>query len=128
MDFDPIGAVSIPEKKGARITQESLRNAYDYLASVPPCSRWQLPSSTSVRFKISKARMTCGMYEPDPHTITVSKVTNSTQTDVLMTLAHEVVHLHAERNGLGGHEEHDKQFWKYAAQVCDAFGWKLEDF
>ncbi len=102
--------------------------AYTYLSCLPPFSTWGMPDPYRISLKLSTSTMTCGQYEPDPHRITISKVSNANHDEVLKTMAHEMVHLHLERTGKGNHENHDENFWKHAALVCDTFGWKVEDF
>ena len=110
-----------------KLTIKQLRVGYDYLCATVPMFK-SMPPESRICFKITNATMTCGMYEPDPHRIAVSRKTNANHTSVLQTLAHEMLHAHLEIKGRGGHENHNGDWSKYAALVCDTFGWKYEDF
>ena len=117
-----------PAKPKSDINLGSVLAAYNYLSQVSPFNKWNLPDPKRISFKISTSEMVYGYYSPDPDVISISKKVNKNNSDVLMTLSHELVHYYCEINGLGGHEKHNKVFKKYAAQVCHAFGWKLKDF
>jgi hypothetical protein len=111
-----------------KLTERQLRATYTYLCQVPPFNKWKLPDEYRIDFRVNNATMTCGMYEPDPHTITVSRLNNVSHTDVLKTMAHEVVHLQLERTGKAGHEDHNEEFLQVAREVCESMNWPVESF
>ena len=111
-----------------KLTERQLRATYTYLSQLPPFNKWKMLDEYRIEFVVNRASMTCGMYEPDPHTISVSSVSNVSHMDVLKTVAHEVIHLTLERQGKGGHEDHNDDFLAMAREVCESFGWDTETF
>lgn len=111
-----------------KLTERQLRATYTYLTHCPPFNKWRMPDEYRVEFVVNKATMTCGLYEADPHTISVSSMQNVSHSDVLKTMAHEMVHLQCERLGASGHEDHKECFMVRAKEVCDAFAWSTEGF
>lgn len=116
------------EAKPLYLTPAHLRAAYLYLSAIPPFSKWKMPDAERIKFKVNSATMSCGMYEPDPHRISVSRLQNAHHTAVLMTTAHEMLHLHCERNGISHHEDHNDAFNELALEVCKAMGWLPWEF
>ena len=110
------------------IFSDDLEETYVYLAGLPPFSKWKLPRSTEIAFEVNRSQQMQGEYDTDPHTIKVSSYFCKTWTDVLETVAHEMVHLHLEKSGHYSHADHGKAFKRCAAQVCKSFGWDKETF
>lgn len=113
--------------KPLKLTAKQCCAMYTYLCSLPPFSKWKMPDPYRISFKVSTSTMTCGMYEPDPHRITISKASNAGYDEALRTMAHEMLHCHLERTH-GLHETHDENFWKHAAMITDSMGWDLKEF
>ena len=111
-----------------KITRLALQNMYDCLAVLPPFDRFTLPLSHSIEFRVNQSKMAKGLYEPDPHQISISRIQHDSYGDVLMTLAHEMVHLALERRGASDHSNHDADFNKLGAEVCDFWGWNFKEF
>jgi len=111
-----------------RLTEDDLRGAYEYLLKCRPFSKWGLPLSHKVRFKVIHSRMDMGRYDTDPFVIMASCRVIHNYYELLETVAHEMVHFVCEIKDLPDHLDHDKNFLRLAKQVCTAFGWKPETF
>lgn len=98
------------------------------LACLPPFDRFNLPADVNIEFRVNRSSMAKGLYEPDPHQISISKPEHKDYQDTLLTMAHEMVHLALERRGASDHSNHDCDFNALAAEVCDAWGWDFRSF
>jgi hypothetical protein len=101
-----------------------IRAAYDFLNETLPFRRWNLPDSEDVVFKVAKDRnchgwINTGRKFKKPE-IEVSRVHNGHTLTLLMTVAHEMVHLHQYLTKMP--QSHGKNFKALAAQVCRYHG------
>lgn len=110
------------------LTATVCQSVYDLLKLLPPFSKWKMPPSAGIIFKVNRSTMTLGTFDVDPPVIALSSVMNKSMQDVLETMAHEMTHLHLERNGKGGHEDHNEGFTSARDEVCLAWGWNKEKF
>lgn len=116
------------------LTKETLAAAYDYLHSTPPFSRWNLPDSEDVVFKLSRRSREYGRYQWDGerHTITASVHGMSHTITLMRFMAHEMVHLYLEKMGwesrAHSEEVHNHAFRKFATQVCKHHGFDPKAF
>ena len=80
------------------LTPEIIAAAYDYLRTTPPFSRWNLPESEDVEFKVSKRFSEFGRYQlvAGKHTISMSTKSIGQTETLLKYLSHEMVHLYLE--------------------------------
>lgn len=101
---------------------------YSMLAAMPPFDRYNLPSDARVEFSIYRSAMHKGSYEPDPHTIKISKPEHKDYQDVLLTMAHEMVHMALEIRGEREHACHGAAFNALGAEVCNAWNWNFKEF
>ena len=111
-----------------KLTKRHLASMYNMLAIMPPFDRFKLASDARMEFVVNRASMSAGLYEPDPHTISISKINNKHYHDVLQTMAHEMVHLALERQGRPDHHNHCSEFNALGAEVCDLWGWNFKEF
>lgn len=111
-----------------KLTQRHLQAIYSMLVALPPFDRFNLPSDAIVQFKVNRSRMTKGLYEPDPHTISVSRQEHKDYQDVVHTVAHEMCHLALERIGEGDHSDHGAAFNALAAECCNLWNWDFKTF
>jgi hypothetical protein len=107
--------------------------AYDYLRTTPPFSRWNLPDSEDVAFKLSRRPREFGRYQWDGkrHTITASIHGVGHTATLMRFLSHEMVHLYLEKMGWesgGGLDTHNAAFRKFATQVCKHHGFDPKAF
>lgn len=108
-----------------RLTPEIVRAAYDLLALTLPFSRWKLPPSDAVKFRISKSKDKRGLYQfgSNGHTIIISEASNGHMSSMIATMAHEMIHLHQMHNRTPGRQsDHGEEFLRLSAQVCKIHG------
>lgn len=113
------------------LSVESLRAAYEYLASTPPFIRWNLPDGHDVVFRVVKSTVDYGWYDRDRagrHVIAVSRRSVGGSDSLMRTIAHEAIHLHQADVKMETSAEHNAAFWRLAAQVCRAHGWNVKEF
>lgn len=107
------------------LTPETIAAAYDYLRTTPPFSGWNLPESDDVRFRVARTPKLRGWYVIDGgrHLIAISTGCVAHTETLMMTLAHELIHLFLQETGAdraGG--EHSAAFHKFGRQVCAVHG------
>lgn len=102
------------------LTPEMLAAAYDYLCCTPPFNKWNLPHSEDVKFLIIRAKNNYAYYQVvgGVHHIAISSRLVGRHELLMATMAHELIHLHAERACLCLTNPHDKTFNKYADRIC----------
>lgn len=109
-----------------------LETSYEYLRSAPPFKRWKLPVTDEVEFVVSTSKSCGGWYnikEDGTHLIAISQNSVGTSTDLIEIMAHEMIHLYEEHNGLAkGSSEHGVSFKKRAKLVCRHHGFNYEAF
>jgi hypothetical protein len=113
------------------LTVEILRAAYDLLAGTPPFSNWNLPDGEDVTFRVLRRNDRYGQYQLryGRHHIAVSRSCIGTLNYLLVTLAHEMTHMHEERVGVGrGDVAHGREFRKWALQICRVHGFDSKAF
>jgi predicted SprT family Zn-dependent metalloprotease len=98
------------------------------LVQVHPMKTWRLPPSQDVVFKVNDDPTCYGQYEPDPHTITLSRAKLEHLDNVIKTMAHEVVHLKLYQMRSKSWETHDHNFAKYAVLISEEFGFDPKEF
>ena len=111
------------------LTPDILEAAYEFLRTTPPFKAWKLPHADAVAFHVTRSADCYGEFESgDPPSIHISdRIVGHTQT-LLVTLAHEMIHLHHFRNGGRSDIEHGGSFRKDAARVCRTHGWDIKAF
>jgi hypothetical protein len=111
------------------LTPAMLQGAYDYLCATFPFSKWNLPDGDDVQFKVCRDPRIRGDYIWDgrKHTIRVSSGTVGHTLSLMMTMAHEMIHVHETHCKACGRGEHSAAFKKWAKVVCKehGFDWKL---
>jgi hypothetical protein len=116
------------------LTTEMMAAGYDYLATTPPFSGWNLPDAEDVVFKLSRGEREFGFYRWDGerHTITASVKAIGYTVTLMRFLSHEMIHLYLEKMGWesvgGGPNTHNAAFRKFAVQVCKYHGFDPKAF
>lgn len=107
------------------LTPEILAHCYDFLAETMPFSKWGLPSSDEVIFKVARSKSLRGWYkQDDKHRIFISSSCVQRTDALTMTMAHEMCHLIESHSGFCRNDvEHSKAFLKLAYRVCKYHGW-----
>lgn len=101
------------------LTPDTLRAAYDFLATTPPFNKWNLPDGDDITFRVAKDRTLFGWHDKrrgKPHLIAISEYLVGQITTLMETMSHEMIHLHEERSCIRGN--HGPAFKKFAEQVC----------
>lgn len=113
-----------------RLTPETLRAAYDFLCTTEPFNRWNLPDSEDVVFRVVKDRTVFGWYNKigGRHVIAASSSKISHTDTLMMTIGHELIHVHENNTKSCGRGEHSAAFMKWAAQVSKVHGWDPKAF
>lgn len=114
-----------------RLTPEALRAAYEFLRGMPPFNRWRLPAPDYISFEVTSSTIDHGIYhapKDGPHRIKISGAVNGHTATLLMTMAHEMVHLYQQVSGTATRAQHNAQFKRLAAQVCRHHGFDPKAF
>ncbi len=107
------------------LTTDTLRAAYDYLATTPPFNRWNMPDGEDVTFRVTRASAICGRWieHEGKHTIEVSALAVGHTGTLMAVVAHEMLHLHVAEAGMyTAKNQHNAAFRKLALRVCAAHG------
>jgi len=112
-----------------KFTPGILRAAYDFLVTTPPFRRWNLPPGEDVDFKVSKDLVCIGTYQTrDDHTITLSAARVCHTATLIVTMAHEMVHLAQVEDGSVTRTMHNAAFRRMAKVVCRHHGFDPLEF
>ena len=111
------------------LTPEILEAVYELLRVTPPFRGWKLPHADEVRFKVGTGLFVYGQHTAcgqSDHEIMLSKDRHETLPMVILTMAHEMVHMHQAQKG--NRDAHGEHFRRYAAQVCRHHGFDAGAF
>jgi hypothetical protein len=124
-----------------QLTPEILRAAYNYLSETEPFNKWNLPDGEDIGFKVTKpAKGTgramgcthCIIHDPGDRcefSIDISENHHHHTASLMLTLAHEMIHVHQRHNCVNrGKNSHDAAFKKYALEVCASHGFDPGQF
>lgn len=111
------------------ITPHMLEAAYTLLQSTPPFSRWKLPLADDVEFRVTRGDTEYGacQIKNGVPVMEISFVDHGTLGSLIVTLAHEMIHLKMRRD-FPKEEDHGERFQKYADSVCRAHGFDRRAF
>ncbi len=109
------------------LNKEMLAAAYDYLRTTPPFAKWNLPEGEDVMFAVVRDPAVRGWYRLDEksrHSIGISTRCIGRTDSLLVTMAHEMVHLFQRDARIESpRAEHNAAFNKLAERVCKRHGW-----
>lgn len=110
-----------------------LRAAYALLRTLPPFNKWDLPDPKSVRFSRITDGSAMAEYceEDDCVEISISPEFHTTLHQVLMSMAHEMVHIRQDQLGrlpLNPAKHHNAWWRKQAKIVCARLGFDVQTF
>jgi hypothetical protein len=109
---------------GLHITPDMLEQGYRLLCLSPPFSAWHLPEADDVVFHavpIKGPHKGCQgehWFDGEHHHLRISPKRHSTYNSMLMTLAHEVVHMQESILKLRADVMHGREFQRMATAVC----------
>jgi len=100
--------------------------AYELLRSSPPFSDWHLPSADDVEFhavplprdRVADCQNLGGAYR-----IRVCVFSHATLDNLLVTMAHEMCHMRADKIAPREKDPHGPKWQQCAKQVCKKHGW-----
>jgi hypothetical protein len=108
-----------------KLTPDVLRQAYDLLAETEPFVLWNMPSSEDLKFrvirnpnKLGRIVYTCAK----DIVIEISSRNTGYLCSLLMTMAHEMIHVHEVCTGMDRVSEHTAAFHRMARHVCKIHG------
>ena len=110
------------------ITEQNIANLYSALIEFPVFDEYKLPPASRVDFVIVHDESMCGQYEPpekgEPHIITISTARHTHLYPVLMTLAHEIIHMcvYLESPKTDKYTSHKGLFLKLQKRVANHLG------
>lgn len=107
-----------------RLTPHIVEATYTYLRQTPPFSSWKLPEADEVEFHVTGHHdryADCGASENGAHCIRVSGNRVDHTLTLLPTMAHEMIHLRLEEQGVA-HAGHGPAFRRMWRLVCKHHG------
>lgn len=117
------------------ITEELARTAYDFLCETEPFRQWNMPAGEEVKFlvwtpRLKKDKGTFASYQWDgaQHVIRINQNKHGHTPVVLMSMAHEMIHLYIEVAAIKQKHPHDKVFKLLGQEVCYWHGWDPTQF
>jgi len=110
------------------LTEKHVRAVYTALAMLPPYSKWKMPDEYRIELSVSRSNRAFGLYDSDPHSISISCMQCRNFDDVIRTMAHEMLHLKLERDGDPDHSDHKGRWPEAVKEVCVYFGWNESEF
>lgn len=112
------------------LTPETLRAAYDYLATTPPFNKWNLPDGEDVAFRVVRSTADQGWYtrEGKKHVIGISSRLVGHTISLIGVMSHEMIHLHMAHSCVGPWDKHTAAFKKMGERVCKIHGFDPKYF
>lgn len=113
-----------------KVTTDLIRQCYLFLKQVHPFSNWELPPPGECEFGLLSGGHHAEYIRDGKHFIIVNPDTHIALNDLLMSVAHEMVHLRQELKGRLPEkgDGHNAEFRRLAKQVCASLGWDLQRF
>lgn len=105
---------------------EHLEAIYECLRALPPFNRWKLPHGEDVLFRTTERQDARGEYRQLPsgdHEIMISTACCGHFDTIVMTVAHEMIHLHQRARGRDTAAQHNAAFVRTARRVARMYGW-----
>ena len=104
------------------VTRSTCVAVYELLIQLPPIKAWKLPPSKDLIFVVRNMPDVYGMFEPEPHKITISSAKHAHLDTIIRTMAHEMIHLHLYCRKDPDWDKHTKVFLDAAAKVSHTLG------
>jgi len=112
-------------------TPEIVKVAYAYLNETPPFVEWNLPSEDDMKFEVLHGPDVHGRIYPSygsGYVLGVAEHKHEHTASLMVTVAHEMVHLHLHQIKFRGWKNHGPTFRALAAEVCSAHGFDPGQF
>ena len=110
-----------------KFTDKSLMFIYLLICTLKPFNRWRMPSVEKVDFQIYENKTNFGEFEP-PNILRISKITNTTLSLLVETMAHVMLHLRLYSINCNSWGKHDGVFRKLSKDICKQLGYEYEEF
>jgi hypothetical protein len=104
------------------VTRSTCVVVYELLVQLPPIKTWKLPPSKDLLFVVRNMPDVYGMFEPEPHKITISSAKHAHLDTIIRTMAHEMIHLHLFLRKDPLWDKHTKSFLDAAEKVSHTLG------
>lgn len=110
------------------LTPEILVANYSLLRVCEPFRRWRLPDPDDIAFRVTRSNHESAAFhvEAEGLQIDVSDRLHGTLPQLLVSMAHEMVHL--RQHLLGRAPTHGQEFQHLARQVCRHHGFDIKAF
>ena len=113
---------------------QHLAAAYDCLRAFPPFTRFHLPPSEGVIFRVTRHNDRQAHYTRDSkaqknHEIVISELYVGQFNTLMHTMAHEMIHFYQDfAKTATTASKHNAEFRSIARQVCRQFDWDYKQF
>ena len=113
-----------------KLTPDMLRAAYEFLCTTEPFCKWNLPDGEDVEFRVGMTVRYAGTHQMDcgRHIISMSATKVTDTLELIVTMAHEMIHLFMRDVDIDEFEPHNTSFMKLARQVCKIHSFEYEHF
>lgn len=102
---------------------------YDCLRVLPPFDKYKLPESDAIEFRTPARTDVFGEFlDGTPPVITISSARHAHTFTIILTVAHEMLHLIQARNKTDNKSQHNAEFRRLAKRVCSLNGWDYKAF
>jgi hypothetical protein len=110
------------------LTPEILVANYGLLRVCDPFRRWRLPDADDIVFRVTRSHHDRAAFhaEAGDLQIDISDRLHGTLPELLVSMAHEMVHL--RQHLMGFDPTHGEEFRRLARQVCKHHGFDLKAF
>jgi len=111
---------------GLIVTKEVLHAAYEFLCTLPPFSKWNLPEADDVNFIVGRDPTLQGQWwfdkKKNRHNLLIVGRNVRSLPGLFSVLAHEMVHLYTRETNMHKGGEHGRAFVKLAKHISDLYG------
>lgn len=117
-------------KGGLHLTPQMIEAAYELLRATPPFRGWRLPSGDQIEFCVGMARHTAETRPlAEGYRLMVSNQCVGTLDRLLISVAHEMVHIYQHRTRREtANTEHNRHWHQVAARICRLHRWDGKEF
>ena len=109
-----------------KLTPRLMAAAYDLLGQTQPFDEWNLPPSEEIRFVVGRTNTLRGHFierVKGKYEIMLSRGSLSHTNSILMTMAHEMIHLFEATVGVASKGQHGAHFHAWARRISRIHGW-----
>ena len=110
----------------ALVKEEYVKAMYTLFCKLPPFDKYDLPVASKIEWLIIDDPEICGMYQPEPHCITISIAKHSHFDSICKTILHEMIHLVMYLEGKQ-YEKHNRTFFKLAEKIANIYGYDSKE-